>query len=112
MADLEPENLSNAIKQVYTAFFCSTSSQQLRSTSEEVLFGHFMTALNDAFEQELALEDEGYDSGIESLSIPTPLCRTTHLYQVSATENLSLDLPHLKHTHLNDLMTSMQCATI
>ena len=27
MADLEPQNLSNAIKQVYTAFFCSTSSQ-------------------------------------------------------------------------------------
>ena len=44
---------------MYSAFLCSTSSQQLRSTSEEVLFGHFMTTLNDAFEQELALEDEG-----------------------------------------------------
>ena len=48
--DLEPHNLSDAIERVYTAFFCSNSSQQLRNISEEVLFGHFMTTLNDAFE--------------------------------------------------------------
>ena len=49
MADLEPQNLSNVIEWVYTAFFCSTSSWQLRNTSEEVLFGCFMMTLNDAF---------------------------------------------------------------
>ena len=38
--------------------------------SEEVLFSHFMTTLNDAFERELTQEDKGYDSGSESLSIP------------------------------------------
>ena len=50
MSDLESQNLSNAIEQVYRAFTCSTSSQQLRNTSEEVLFGSSVTALNNAFE--------------------------------------------------------------
>ena len=48
-----------------------------------------MTTLNDVFEWELALEDKGYESGSESLTIPTPLCRTLCLYNVWANENLS-----------------------
>ena len=56
-----------------TAFFCSISALQLRNISEEVLFGHFVTTLNGIFEWELTLEDEGYESGSESLNIPTPL---------------------------------------
>ena len=89
MAELNPQTLSNAIEQVYTAFLFSTSYQQLRSTLEEVLFGHFMTTLSDTFEQELALEDKGYNSGNENLSILTLLHRAPHLYHVSASENLS-----------------------
>ena len=89
MADLDPQTLSNAIEWVYTAFFCSTSSQQLRNTSEEVLLGCFVTMLNDTFEQELTLGDKGYDSGSESLSIPTPLCTAPYLYHISPSENLS-----------------------
>ena len=38
---------------------------------------------------ELALEDEGYKNGSESLSIPTPLCRAPHLYHVSTHKKLS-----------------------
>ena len=49
MADLEPQMLSNAIEKVYTAFFCSNSAQQLWNIEEEVLFGHFVTTLTDAF---------------------------------------------------------------
>ena len=49
-ADLNPQTLSNAVEQVYTAFFCSNSAQQLRTISEKVLFSHLMTTLNDAFE--------------------------------------------------------------
>ena len=86
---LQAQILSNAIKWVYTAFFCSNSAQQLRNISEEVLFGHFMTILNDTFEWELTLEDEGYESGSKSLNIPTPLHRTPGPYQISASENLS-----------------------
>ena len=50
MADLKPQTFSSAIEWVYTTFFSSTSAQQLRNISEEVLFGHFLTTLNDAFE--------------------------------------------------------------
>ena len=74
MAELDPTTLSNAIERVHTAFSYSDSTQHLRYISEEILFGHFVTTLNDAFKQELTLEDIGYKSGSESLSIPTSLC--------------------------------------
>ena len=73
MADLDPPVLSNAIERVYTTFFCSDSAQHLRYISEEILFGHFMTTLNYTFEQELTLEDIGYESGSENSNILTPL---------------------------------------
>ena len=90
-AGLECHIPFDAIEWVYTAFFCSHSVQQLWNQPEEILFGCFMTTLNDAFEQELTLEDEGYESRSEGLNIPTPLCRTPCLYHVSAGENLSLN---------------------
>ena len=68
------------------------SFQQLRNILEEVLFSCFPTTLNDTFEQELSLEDEGYDSGSESLSVPTSLHRALYLYHISASENLSFGL--------------------
>ena len=33
-----------------------------------------MTTLNGAFEWQLTMEYMGYESGIESLSVPIPLC--------------------------------------
>ena len=89
MADLKLPTLGNSTEWVYTVF-CSNSAQQFWNISEEVLFGHFMTTFNDAFEWELTLEDIGYESGSESLNIPTPLCRTPCLYHISA-ENLSFN---------------------
>ena len=56
-ADLDPLTLSNAIERVYTAFFGCGSAHHLLYTEEEIIFSHFMTILNDAFEWELALED-------------------------------------------------------
>ena len=73
------------------AFFCSKSLQQLWNLSKDILFGHFVTTLNDAFECELAQEDEGYESGSESVNIPTPLHRAPRLYHVSTLDNLSFD---------------------
>ena len=61
-ADLKTHALSSAIKEVYTAFFYAPSAHTLHQQSDKILFGHFMTTLNVAFEQKLALEDEGYDS--------------------------------------------------
>ena len=69
-ADLEAHVLSSTIKQVYNAFFYSTSMHLLCQQSEEVLFGCFMTMLNAAFESKLALEDEGYESGSEISTYP------------------------------------------
>ena len=88
-ADLDPQTLSNAIEQVYTAFFCSNSAQHLRTISEEILFGYFVTTLKDAFKGECVLEDGGYKSGSESLGIPTPQHRAPCLYNISASDNLS-----------------------
>ena len=67
MADLKPHVLGNVIEQVYTAFFYSNSAQQLHNLPEEILFGCIVTTLNDTFERELTHEDEGYESGSESL---------------------------------------------
>ena len=89
MADLNPPMLSNAIERVYTAFFCNDSAQDLKYISEEILFGHFVTTLNNHFESKLALEDIRYESGSESWNIPTHLCWAPQLYHVSAQENLS-----------------------
>ena len=50
-----------------------------------------MTTLNDTFEIELAQEDEGYESGSDSLNIPTTLRRKPWIYQVSMRENLSFN---------------------
>ena len=91
MADLKPHILSDAIEWVYTAFFHSNSAQQLWNQPEEILFGHFVTTLNDAFEWELTQEDEGYESGSESLNIPTLLWRAPCQYHISANENLSFN---------------------
>ena len=81
-ANHEPHILSNVIEQVYTAFFCSNSVQQLWNLPEEILFIHFVTTLNDTFERELTQEDKGYESRSESLSIPTPLKKALWIYYV------------------------------
>ena len=70
--DLDPQTLSSAIEIVYTAFFYSDSDQHLQNV-EEVLFGHFMTTLNDAFEQALTSEGIKYKSWSESMNISIPL---------------------------------------
>ena len=65
MAGLKPHILSNAIDQVYAAFFYSDFTQRIQNLPEEIFFSHFLTTLNDAFETELAQENEGYESGSE-----------------------------------------------
>ena len=89
--DLKAHVLSSTIEQVYNAFFYSTSIHLLCQQSNEVLFGHFMTTLNAAFESKLTLEDEGYESGSENFNIPTPLRRTSKIQHVSSDEKISFD---------------------
>ena len=54
-ADLKAHVLSSAIEQVCNTFFYSTSMHLLHQKSDEVLFIHFMTTLNAAFESKICL---------------------------------------------------------
>ena len=47
-------------------------SHTLHQQSNETLFGHFAIALNAAFDQQLSLADEGYESA------PIPLTYQLH----------------------------------
>ena len=58
-ADLKVHVLSSATEQVYNAFFYSTSTHLLCQQSDDVLFSHFVTTLNEAFNSKLTLEGEG-----------------------------------------------------
>ena len=90
-ADFKAHVLGSTIKQVYNAFFYSTSIHLLHQQSDEILFSCFMTTLNAAFESKLALEDEGYGSSSENFNIPTPLRQTSKIYHVFSVKNVSFD---------------------
>ena len=90
-ADLEPHILSNVIVWVYTAFFYGDYTQQICNLPEEMLFSCFVATMNDAFETELAKEDEGYESGSVNFNIPTPLSTAPRIYHVSTREDLSFN---------------------
>ena len=72
-ADLDPVTLGRATEHVYTTFFYSSTRHTLHQQSNETLFGHFVIALNAAFNQQLSLADEGYESGSDTIDLPTPL---------------------------------------
>ena len=55
-ADLDLITLCIATEEVYSAFFYSTSTYTLHRQPDEILFDHFMTTLNAAFKQQLALK--------------------------------------------------------
>ena len=88
-ADLKAYVLSSAIEQLYNAFFYTTSKHIPWQQSDEIIFSHFMTTLNAAFESKLVLEDEGYESDIENFNMPTPLRRTSRIHHGLSDENIS-----------------------
>ena len=90
-ADLDPVTLGRATGQVYTTFFYSPSSHTLHQQSEEILFGHFVIALNAAFNQQLSLADKGYESGSDTVDLPTPLRKTPRIHHVSSMEHASFN---------------------
>ena len=90
-ADLKVHVLSSATEQVYNSFFSSISTHLLHQQSDEILFSHFVTTLNAAFESKLALEDEGYESGSKNFNIPTPLRRPPKIHHISSVKNASFD---------------------
>ena len=75
-ADLDAVTLGRATEQVYTTSFYSSSSHTLHQQSDKILFGCFVITLNAAFDQQLSLADEGYESGSDTINLPTPLRKT------------------------------------
>ena len=71
--DLNPVTLGRARECVYTTFFYTSTSHTLCQQSDETLFGCFVIALNAAFNQQLSLADEGYESASDTIDLPTPL---------------------------------------
>ena len=71
--DLDPVTPGRTTECVFTTFFYSPSGHTLCQQPDETLFGHFVIALNAAFDQQLSLADEGYKSGSDTIDLPTPL---------------------------------------
>ena len=71
-AGLNQITLGIATEEVYSELFYLTSTYTLHQQPDEILFGHFMTTLNAAFEQRLVMEDDGYESSSEILTCHLP----------------------------------------
>ena len=89
--DLNPVTLGRATECVYTTFFYLPASHTLYQQSDKTLFRHFVIALNTAFDQQLLLADEGYESGSDTINLPTPLRRTPHIHHISSMEHASFN---------------------
>ena len=98
--DLNPVTLGRATECVYTTFFYSPTSHTLHQQSNETLFGHSVIALNAAFDQQLLLADEDYESGSDTINLPTPLRKTPCIHHISSME----------HTSFNPVLTT-PCST-
>ena len=72
--------------------FYTSTSHTLCQQSDETLFGCFVIALNAAFNQHLLLADEDYESGSDTIDLPTPLQKTPHIHHVSSIEHASFNL--------------------
>ena len=55
--------------------------------------------MNEAFDQQLFIADEGYGSGSDTIDLPTPLRKTLRIHHVSSMEHASFDpapvTPHI-----------------
>ena len=92
--DHDPITLGIASECIYTTFFWTSTSHTLCQLSEDVLIGRFVIALNAAFTQQLSLADKGYESGSDTVDLPTPFRKTPHIYHVSSMEHASFNPAH------------------
>ena len=92
--DLDLITLGIASEHVHTTFFWTPTSHTLGQLSEDVLFGCFVIALNAAFTQQLSLADEGYESGSDTVDLPTPLRKSPCIHHMSSMEHASFNPAH------------------
>ena len=78
-------------RSILSIFFYSSSSHTLCQQSDKILFGHFVILLNAAFDQWLALAGEGYESGSDTINLPTPLRKMLRIHHVSSIEHALFD---------------------
>ena len=90
-ADLDPITLGRATEEVYSTFFYSTSTHTLHQQSDKILFDCLMIALNAAFDQPLSLADEDYESGSDTINLPTSIRKMPGIHHVSSIEHASFD---------------------
>ena len=105
----------------------SDYTQQLWHLPEETPFSCFVTTLNDIVSNELAQEDEGYESGSERFNIPSPLSRALQIYHVSMWEiypstlqtldnhqqpQNSMQIPHLTDTEVTASSAANWCSPL
>ena len=83
--------LSMATEEVNSTFFYLTSTHTLHQQSDKILFGHFVTTLSAAFEQQLGLADEGYESGSDTINLPSTLKKRPKIHHVSGMEHATCD---------------------
>ena len=72
-------------------FFYSSSSHTLHQQSDEILFGYFVIALNAAFDWQLSLADQGYESGSDTINLPTPLRKMPRIHHISSIKHALFD---------------------
>ena len=79
--------LQSILQHIFLCLYEHTLHQQ----PDETLFGHFNIALNTAFNQQLSLADEGYESGSDTIDLPTHLWKTPCIHHISSMENISFN---------------------
>ena len=89
--DLDPVTLGRATECVYMTFFYLPSIHPPHQQSDEILFGCFVITLNAAFDQQLSLADECYESGWDTIDLPTLLRKIPRIHHVSSIEHASFD---------------------
>ena len=105
--DLDPVTLGITSECIYTTFFWTPTSHTLCQLPEDVLFGHFVIALNAAFTQQLSLADEGYESGSDTNDLPMPLQKTPCILHVSSMDHASFNPVH---TTPHSTVTTTPCS--
>ena len=72
--DLDPVTLGIASESIYTTFFWTPTSHTLCQLSEDVLFGHFVIALNAAFTSQYSYHDTSqFTTNPYQTSVPLPI---------------------------------------
>ena len=113
-ADLDPVTLGRATEEVYTTFLYSSSSHTLHQQPDKILFGCFVITLNAAFDQQQALEDEGYESSSDTINLPTPLRKmqeSTMFPALDMLHSIPMQSHHETHQYADDCCSVYQLTT-